>query len=422
MLILLVSLLLSAFFTGMEIAFLSANKLRFEIDKKTKNISTLFLSVIFKQAQQFIAALTVGNIISLVIFGLQISQTLQYPLQNIWNNGLFVLLSQIIIATIIVLLIGELLPKSIFKINANLWLSIFAFPLWLIYIFFYPISKITDLLSLLILRIFGLKISQDRKEQSLTRSSLDFWVQENIENIGENEELEHEVKIFQNALDFSRVKLKDCMVPRTEIVALEESVDLNTLKSKFTETGFSKIVIYKNDIDHILGYIHSAEMFTNAAEWGKNLKSMPIVPETMPANKLLSQLMQEKKSLALVVDEFGGSSGIISLEDIMEEIFGEIEDEHDRDKRIARKINEHEYIFSARLEIDYLNQEYDLRIPESEEYVSLAGYILFAYQNFPKLNEVLQIDNYEIKILRLTNSKIELVNLKLLSTKAGEMN
>lgn len=415
MLILLASLLITAFFSGMEIAFISADKLRYELDKKTNNISTLFLSPIFKNPDKFLASLTVGSILGIVVFGLQISRTLYAPIQLIWNNSVFILLGQILISTLSIVLIGEFIPKAIFRINGNRWLNSFALLLWLCYILLYPISKITDTISTAILRIFGIKISLEKKQNPYSQNSHVFWTQEKSESKNDSEDVEHEVLIFQNALDFSNVKLRDCMVPRTEIVAMEENVDVSQLITKFTETGYSKIVIFRKEIDHILGYIHSSEMFANAAHWTKNIQTMPVVPETMQANKLLGLLMSQKKSMALVVDEFGGCSGIITLEDIIEEIFGEIEDEHDSKKLIARKINDSEFVLSARLEIDFLNQEYNLHLPESDEYVSLAGYILYHYQNFPKLNEIIKIEQFEIKILKVTSSKIELINLKILS-------
>lgn len=412
MLLLALSLILTAFFSGMEIAFISANKLRYELDKQTNNFSSFFLNILFQRPQQFVDSLTVGYILSLVCFAFQLINTSSAHLSHIIPSPLFIFFLQILLCSFIVLLIGEFLPKALFKINANHWLNIFAFPLWCCFVLLYPFSKITQLFSKGLTKILGLKYNPDLDKKSATRNELDLWVQENIENSTDEEQLEHEVKIFQNALDFSNVKIKDCMVPRTEIVALEKGVDVEELKSRFTETGFSKIVIYQKDIDHILGYIHSSEMFAHANSWRNHIKTMPIVPETMPANKLLSQLMLQKKSMALVVDEFGGCSGIITLEDVMEEIFGEIEDEHDNNKLISKKISENEFILSARLEIDFLNQEFDLNLPESDEYLSLAGYILYHYQNFPKLNEIVKIDNYEIKILRVSNNKIELVNLK----------
>ncbi len=412
-LIVLFSLLLSGFFSGMEIAFITANKLRFEIDKKNKSISSVFLSLPFKNPQQFISTILVGNNIALVVFGLKVAILLEQPLSEIYSSDIFITISQTIISTVIVLFTGEFIPKTIFRINPNLWLKIFAIPLWLCYIILYPISMITTWISIFILRIIGVKNTNSNENGGLNRTDLDFWVQESIDNIAENEEIEHEVKIFQNALDFSSVKVKDCMVPRTEMAALEEATDLDSLKNKFIETGFSKIIIYKENIDNVIGYVHSSEMFSNANNWRDNIQNSTIVPETMPANKMLQILMQQKKSMAVVVDEFGGTAGIITLEDIMEEIFGEIEDEHDNKKLISKKISDNEYILSGRQEISAVNQEFDLDIPESENYQTIAGFILNHYQDFPKVNENINIDTFHIRIIKVTNNKIELVNLKI---------
>ncbi len=412
-LIVLFSLLLSGFFSGMEIAFVTANKLRFEIDKKNKSLSSVFLSLPFKNPQQFISTILVGNNIALVIFGLKIAALLEQPLSIVSSNAIFITISQTIISTIIVLFTGEFIPKTIFRINPNLWLKVFAIPLWLCYIILYPISMITTWISIIILRIMGVKNPNLGESEGLNRTDLDFWVQESIENIAENEEIEHEVKIFQNALDFSNVKIKDCMVPRTEVVALEESTDLDTLKNKFIETGFSKIIIYKENIDDVVGYIHSSEMFSNADNWKENIQDSAIVPETMPAKKMLETLMQKKKSMAVVVDEFGGTAGIVTLEDIMEEIFGEIEDEHDNKKLISKKLADNEFILSGRQEISSVNQDFDLNIPESENYQTIAGFILNHYQDFPKVNEIINIEQFHFRIIKVTNNKIELVNLKI---------
>ncbi|MDR3704823.1 MAG: hemolysin family protein [Paludibacteraceae bacterium] len=412
LIIIFISLLFSAFFSGMEIAFISANKLRFELDKKKKSLPTVFLNFLFKNPQQFISTLLVGNNIALVIYGLQMAVLLKSPLAQVSTNAVFITLAQTIIATIIVLFSGEFLPKTIFRINSNLWLKFFSIPLWLCYIILYPVSKIISSLSVLILKIFGLNDIKTKNRYSLNRTDLDFWVQESIEN-AEDEEIEHEVKIFQNALDFSSVKLKDCMVPRTEVVAFDKNITIDILKAKFIETGFSKILIYDETIDNIIGYIHSSELFKNAVEWREHIQTIPIVPETMPANKLLQLLTQQKKSMAVVVDEFGGIAGIVTLEDIMEEIFGEIEDEHDSNNLIYKKNNDTEYILSGRLEIDFVNQQFSLDIPEADNYVTIAGYILEYFQDFPKINETIVIDKFYFKILRVTNNKIELVNLQI---------
>jgi CBS domain containing-hemolysin-like protein len=413
--IILLSLIFSAFFSGMEIAFISANKLRYEIDKKNKNIAVVFLNVLFKNPQQFISTLLVGNNVALVIFGLQMAVLLEAPLSKIYSNAIFVTFSQTIISTIIVLFTGEFLPKTIFRINSNLWLKFFSVPLWLCYVCLYPLSKFVTLLSYGLFYLFGQKVTMSSKKQTLNRTDLDFWVQESIENVADNEEIEHEVKIFQNALDFSSVKLKDCMVPRTEVVAVDHETSVEKLKSIFFDTGFSKILVYQTDIDNVLGYIHSSEMFVVTSSWEEHIQTMPIVPETMPASKLLAQLMQQKKSMAVVVDEFGGTAGIVTLEDIMEEIFGEIEDEHDNNKLVSKQLASGDYILSGRLEIDAVNQQYGLEIPESDNYVTIAGFILHHYQDFPKVNETIKIENYQIRILRVTLNKIELVNLKVIS-------
>ncbi len=307
---------------------------------------------------------------------------------------------------------GEFIPKTIFRINPNLWLKLFSIPLFIMYIFLYPISKISTFISILFLRITGLKFDNKTKKNTLSRIDLDYWIQESIENIPENAEMENEVKIFQNALDFSSVRLRDCIVPRTEIVAIEESDTIELLKTKFIESGHSKIPVYREDIDNIIGYIHSSELFKKPKNWTDNINEIAIVPETMAANKLLSLFIQQKKNMAVVVDEFGGTAGIVTLEDIMEEIFGEIEDEHDSNNYIAKQINENEYVLSGRLEIDIINEQFGLNIEESNDYVTIAGFILHHYQDFPKLNQDIVINNYHIKILKVSNNRIDLIRLK----------
>jgi CBS domain containing-hemolysin-like protein len=411
--IIVLSLLLSAFFSGMEIAFVSSNKLRFELDRKTKSPSFLFLNVLFKNPQQFLSTLLVGNNIMLVIYGLQMAKLLAEPLSYISPNAAFVTISQTVISTIIVLVTGEFLPKTIFRVNPNLWLRIFAFPLWFFYILLYPAATFTTALAIGILRLFGVKQAGKVSPKSFNRTDLDYWVQESVVNSDENEEIGNEVKIFQNALEFSNVKLKDCMVPRPEIIALSENATIEELKETFIEKGLSRIIIYKENIDNVIGSIHIAEMFKDAEHWKQHINPLPIAAEIMPASKLLAQLMQQRKSMAMVVDEFGGTAGIVTMEDIMEEIFGEIEDEHDSNSLISQKLKDNEYLLSGRLEIDSVNHQYDLDIPESDSYVTVAGFILHHYQDFPKLNEVIKIDKFSFRILRVTNNKIELVNLKI---------
>jgi len=255
----------------------------------------------------------------------------------------------------------------------------------------------------------------DSAQKTLGKVDLDYFIQQSIEEAPQNSDIDTEVKIFQNALDFSNVRLRDCIVPRTEIVACDKTVSMEELRSRFIETGISKILVYNENIDDIIGYIHSSEMFKNPEDWTQSIRDISIVPETMAANKLMKQLLQEKKSLAVVVDEFGGTSGIVALEDLVEEIFGEIEDEHDTKSYVARQVNEEEYIISGRMEIDSLNEKFGLELPESDDYVTIAGYILHVYQNFPKLNETVVVDKYAFKIMRMTSTKIELVRMKVMS-------
>ena len=301
-------------------------------------------------------------------------------------------------------------------------MTIFAIPAWLCYVILYPISRLATLLSKGILRIFGIRMSKNLGDKEFTKVDLDYLVQSSIDNAKDNEEIDEEVKIFQNALDFSETKVRDCMVPRTEIDSVEDTDTIAELKQVFIESGHSKIVVYHEDIDHVIGYIHSSDMFRLTASDNihiADLKSQIIreisfVPETMFASKLMKSLMQQKRSLAIVVDEFGGTSGLVSLEDIMEEITGEIEDEHDNNSHVAKQVAEGEYVLSARLEIEKVNEMFSLELPESDEYMTVGGLILHEYQSFPKLNEVIRIKSFEFKILKNTATKIELVRLKVM--------
>lgn len=329
------------------------------------------------------------------------------------GNQLLITLIQTIIATFIVLITGEFLPKTVFRVNPNLWLRLFSWVLLLFFVLLYPVSRFSTWISVGILRIFRVKISPTTQKKVFSRIDLNYLIQESFENKGNEKDLENEVKIFQNALDFSKVKLRDCYVPRTDIIALEYDTTVETLKQTFIETGLSKIPIYKGDIDNIVGYIHSSEMFEHQIDWKKQINIIPIVPENMAAQKLMKIFLLQKKSLAVVVDEFGGTAGIVTLEDIMEEIFGEIEDEHDNNDYVAEQTAENEYIFSGRLEVDNINSQFNLNIPESDEYETLAGFILHNHQHFPKLNEIIRIDSFTIKCVKVTNNRIELVKLAI---------
>ena len=289
----------------------------------------------------------------------------------------------------------------------------FAVPAWICYVVLYPISRFATLLSKGLLRLVGIRMKSASEEKEFTKVDLDSLVQDSIDNANNEDEIEEEVKIFQNALDFSETKIRDCMVPRTEIDAVEDTSTIEQLKQMFIESGHSKILVFHEDIDHVIGYVHSSDLFHNPTDLAGIIREISFVPETMLASKLMTQLMQQKRSLAVVIDEFGGTSGLVSLEDIMEEITGEIEDEHDNTNHVAKKLNDHEYMLSARLEITKINEMFDLDLPESDEYMTLGGLILHEYQSFPKLNEVVKIDRYEFKIVKNTATKIELVRLNI---------
>jgi len=409
----LISLAFSAFFSGMEIAFISSNKLRYELDKKRKTFSSKILDIFYRNPNQFISTMLVGNNIALVIYGLQMAIILEPYIAKVVDNGALIMFIQSIISTLLILFTGEFIPKTIFKINPNFSLSLFALPLYIFYVILYPVSRFASMVSFGILKVFGAKNLGDSSDKGLGRVDLDHYLQQSMEDGKQNSDMDTEVKIFQNALDFSSVRLRDCIVPRTEIVACDKDSPVEELKAKFIETGLSKILAYNENIDDIIGYIHSSELFKDPEDWTQHINTISIVPETMAANKLMKMLMGEKKSLAVVVDEFGGTAGIVTLEDLVEEIFGEIEDEHDTRSHVAKKTGEYEYVLSGRMEIDTVNEMFDLDLPESDDYVTVAGYILHSFQKFPKLNETITIDKYTFKILKVTATKIELVKLKI---------
>lgn len=411
-------LALSAFFSGMEIAFVSSNKLRFEMERAQSNIGARMAATFYEHPNSFISTLLVGNNIALVIYGILIARLLEptviQPLgiRNEW----VALLTQTVISTLIVLVTGEFIPKTLFKLNPNRTLTLFAPLAYLFYILLYPISKFTGGLAKLLLRIFGLKVAQNDGESAFTKVDLDFLIQSTIDHTENEEEIEDEVKIFQNALDFSNCKVRDCIVPRTEIVAVDITESLSALKAKFIESGCSKIIVYEDDVDNILGFIHSSEMFRlqEGDSWKEHIREVPIVPESMNAKKLMQTLMQQKISLAVVVDEFGGTSGICTLEDLVEEIFGDIEDEHDQSSYTAKRLPNGEYELSGRLEVEKANELLDLKLPESDDYLTIGGLILHEVQRFPKLNEVVRFGGFEFKVIKNTSTKIELVRLRIL--------
>ncbi len=411
---LLITMAFSAFFSGMEIAFVSVDKLRFEMDRKG-GVSSRILSLFFRNPNDFISTMLGGNNISLVIYGILMAQIIGDNLLAGWITNHFVMvLVQTVISTLIILVTGEFLHKTLFKINPNLALNVCAVPLFICYVVLYPISKFSSGVSYLFLRLFGMKVNKEASAKAFGKVDLDYFVQSSIDNAESEETLDTEVKIFQNALDFSAVKIRDCIVPRTEVVAVALDTSLEELKGRFVESGISKIIVYDGNIDNVVGYIHSSEMFRSPKDWRDHVKEVPIVPETMAAHKLMKLFMQQKKTIAVVVDEFGGTSGIVSLEDLVEEIFGDIEDEHDNTSYICKQIGEHEYVLSARLEIEKVNETFNLELPESDDYLTVGGLILNQYQSFPKLHELVSVGKYQFKIIKVTATKIELVRLKVM--------
>lgn len=408
-----ITLLLSAFFSGMEIAFVSSNRMLAEMDKGTSRLTRRLQTFFYKNPNDFVSTMLVGNNIVLVVYGIFVARLLDNTIFKGLDPAISVT-ADTILSTLVVLFTGEFLPKTLFKSNPNKFFSFFVFPAYLFYLLLWPVSRFSTLLSKILLKISGVKVDKDNDDGEFSKVDLDYLVQSSIDNAPDNSQIDDEVRIFQNALDFSDTKVRDCMVPRTEICAVEKSSSLSDLKNIFIESGKSKILVYDNDIDHIIGYIHSLELFRNPNDWHNHIRTMPFVPETMSARKMMQTFLQQKKSLGVVVDEFGGTSGIISLEDIVEEIFGDIEDEHDNSNYIAQKNSDGTYLLSARLEIDKVNDLFSLDIPESEDYMTIGGFILHEYENFPKLNEVVRIGRFEFKIIKNTMTKIELVRLKVI--------
>ena len=408
-----ITMVFSAFFSGMEIAFVSSNRMLAEMDKERNGFTQRITSLFYAHPNGFVSTMLVGNNIALVIYGILIARLFDNTIFAGMDAG-FTVPADTILSTLIVLFTGEFLPKTLFKANPNRLLAVFSPFAYICYVVLWPISKFSTFLSKVILRVFGLKMDDESADDGFSKVDLDYLVQSSIDNAEKDSDINDEVKIFQNALDFSDTKVRDCMVPRTEIQAVDWDASLEELQQKFVESGNSKIVVYKEDIDHIEGYIHSSELFRSPKKWQDHIRTMPFVPETMQAQKLMKIFLQQKKTLGVVVDEFGGTSGLVSLEDIVEEIFGDIEDEHDSTKYVAKQTADGDYLLSARLEIDKVNEMFDLDLPESDEYMTIGGLILHEYQSFPKLNEVVKFDKYEFKIIKSTSRKIELVQLHIL--------
>lgn len=410
--IILISIILSAFFSGMEIAFVSANKLHIELEKKREGFIPKILNIITQKSSKFITTMLVGNNISLVIYSYYMGIFLVKLLPLESYNNFSVLLIQTFISTIIILITAEFLPKAIFRIYANEVLKLFVVPAYVFYILFHFFSEFITIISDFFLRVF-FKTDADEQQTEFSKEELGNYISEQLETGNDEDHIDSEIQIFQNALDFQNVKAREVMVPRTEIIAVELHEKVAHLKKIFIDSGLSKVLVYKSSLDDVIGYVNAFELFKKPKTIKSILLPIEIVPESMMINDVLNNLMKKRKSVAIVVDEYGGTSGMITLEDIVEELFGEIEDEHDTQDFLEKMVSDSEFTFSARLEVDYLNEEYDLNIPKSEAYETLGGFIIDHTESIPKENEIVSIEHFEIKIIKVSSAKIEEVFVKI---------
>jgi CBS domain containing-hemolysin-like protein len=409
------AIILCAFFSGMEIAFVASNRLMIELDRKQGVFGSDILKLFTNNPGQYIATMLIGNNVALVMYGLVFSGLLGPKLGTYFNSELLILIINTIISTALILLVAEFLPKTVFIISPNFFLKLLSIPTLFFFLIFYPISKFTLAASNLFIRIFfGLK-SGEKKQENLvfTKVDLDHFINLSKQSSENSDPDHHNIRIFQNALDFSSVKLRECMVPRTEIEAIDCKSSIEELRLKFIETRLSRILVYEDSIDNITGYFELKDIFKNPPEIKSFLRKLAIVPETMPANRLLKLFVDERKNIALVVDEFGGTSGMVTIEDVLEEIVGDIEDEHDTNDLMEKMVKSNEFIFSGRIEIDYLNEKYHLNLPEEDDFETLAGMILYFHGSIPGNNDVIRIGNIVIKVLKATTTRLELVNLKI---------
>ena len=404
-----ISLSFSAFFSGMEIAFISSSKLKIELDNKKGLFSAKILSFFSSKPAWFIAAMLIGNNTALVIYTLYVTDLIEPYLLTFNLNNNIVLLLQTLFSTFFILLFAEFLPKAIFRLNPNSTLRIFSLILFVFYVFLWPLTALVVFLSNVILKLFGNHESLNKV--SFKKTDLDLYINELKKDLDEGEEMEHDVKIFHNALSFSEVIARDCMVPRNEIVSLEINDTVEDLKKLFLDSGHSRILIYKDNIDNIIGYVHSLELFKIPISIKSMLIPVSIVPESMSGIKLLEDFIDKKRSVSVVVDEYGGTSGILTMEDIIEEIFGEIDDEHDQEEFIHKELKENVFLFSGRLEIDFINEKYRLKLPVKEDYETLSGMIVSFAETIPKRREIFKIENYELLVLEVDDTKISKVQL-----------
>ncbi|WP_431165036.1 hemolysin family protein [Tenacibaculum halocynthiae] len=420
--IILVSILLSAFFSGMEIAFVSANKLHIELEKKREGVLPKILAKITEKSSKFITTMLVGNNVALVIYSYFMGKLLMNWFQTFLPSDSIIvsyilidisLLTQTVISTIIILVTAEFLPKAIFRIYANEMLKVFAIPAYFFYLIFYIITWVITEISDFCLQVF-FKTTENEKQTEFSKEELGNYISEQLDGGSNQEKVDSEIQIFQNALEFHKVKAREIMVPRTEIIAIDIHDSVVNLRELFIETGLSKVLVFKNSLDDILGYVNAFELFKKPRTIKSILLPVEFVPESMIINDVLNSLIKKRKSIAIVVDEYGGTSGIITVEDVVEELFGEIEDEHDSQELLEEQISDNDYNFSARLEVDYLNEEYNLDIPKEEAYETLGGFIINHTENIPEQDEVLHIGKFQIKILKVSTSKIDVIHFKVL--------
>lgn len=417
----LVSLIFSALFSGVEIAYVTSDRVRTELDVKMGGPISRALNVFYRHPEFFISTILVGNNIALVIYGMGFAKFLEEPLVEAGVGEFPVLLIQTLVSTGVILLMGEFFPKTIFRINPNASLKLFALPMMAIYAILYPISLFTTWLSRALMKLFGVSDEQ-AASGLLSVGDLNQYLERTIDDVEEKKEtIENEVKIFHNALDFSTTHLRDCMTPRNEIFAVDiDKVDREELCRLFTSSGRSKLIVYKEDIDNILGYIHVSELFHTDIDWRTRLKEVIYAPETVLANKMMRRLLSEKRSIAIVIDEFGGTSGMVTLEDLVEEIFGDIQDEHDHARLTARRLPDGSYEFSGRIEITTLNDTFHLDIPEDDEYQTLMGYILHSTGAIPEQGEIIILDNLRFEILKKSATRLELIGVTEITTENTE--
>lgn len=409
------AILLAAFFSAMELSFIASNKLRIELDRKQGQFGSGIIALFTRNPGLYISTMLIGVNIATVIFSMLTADLIEAWLKNIIPSEVIIFIIQTVITTFIILVFADFLPKSVVRISPNFFLSLLAVPTAIFYFLFYPVSKFTLWLANIIMRLFfGIKTkSKEQENRIFTRIDLDHFVNDLVETEEEKQEEHSNLRIFQNALDFSSVKARECMVPRTEIVALSLDSSTDELRQQFIESGHSKILLYRDNIDNMAGYYELKDILHGPSDIASGMRKLPVVPETMTANKILRMLSDAKKSIALVVDEFGGTAGVITIEDVLEEIVGDIEDEHDTSDLVEKKLAEKEFVLSGRLDIDYLNEEYDLGLPESDEYTTLAGLILFAHGNIPKQQEKIRVGRNLFTVLKSSSTKVELLKLKI---------